>query len=252
MRLFTLLVLLFGIAQTSAYSIPGGYERVLIYYLYSLDCQLNGGTSKRVATGCSKSIGSKQPCTLDQLLRYIAADPNSLPTESAPATSYPELPDMDDTAKKLSAKYTNYDPERDFSGQIHTGKALLNGNKDYSIFLNQLGREAIQLAERSSSDNLRLLMANIEAVRNTRKSAMLSTFITANTDIDVESKPEPLYDGAPDDLKVDVIDLAKTWKKNSGLTKDDLIKRWEENGEGGHQSNLDQLKAALTEIGYHC
>lgn len=79
MRLFTLLIFLFGITQTSAYSVPGGYERVLVYYMYIIDAQLNGGLPQKIATGCNK----KKLCTFDQFLRYIASSTN-LPTQTVP------------------------------------------------------------------------------------------------------------------------------------------------------------------------
>ncbi|OKL59983.1 hypothetical protein UA08_04954 [Talaromyces atroroseus] len=242
MRLIALLILLFGIAQTSAYSVPGGYERVLIYYMYSIDCQLNGGTPKKIATGC-KGTG-RNPCTLDQLLRYIAANPSSLPTRSAPATSYPALPDMDRTASALSTKGPD---GRDFAGQIKPGVALPGASNDYSKFLSQLGGVAISFAT-ASPDNANLLKLNIQAIRNTRRNAQLTTFKAANSDIEVATKPIPLYDGAPDGLTVDIIDAVETVNQNSALTVKELNRRWAANTAGGHSNNVEQLKGVLEDM----
>lgn len=95
MRLFTIFILIFGIAQTSAFSVPRGHERVLLYYLYSIDAQLNGGKPQKITTGCSNS---SIPSTLDQLLRYKVKNPTKVP-QAAPMTSYPSRSSCDERRK---------------------------------------------------------------------------------------------------------------------------------------------------------
>ncbi|KAH8695445.1 hypothetical protein BGW36DRAFT_382707 [Talaromyces proteolyticus] len=249
MRLVTLLLFFFGITQTGAYSEPGGYERVLLYYLYSIDAQLNGGTPKQIATGCKGTRGS--PCTLDQLLRYLAKEPEKLPTRAAPATSYPTLPNMDQTAQGLAIK----DSEgRDFAGPIKLGPALpgFNGAK-YSDFLFKLGWIAIDLAIRSPG-NANLLKTNIQAVRTMRRNAMMTTFTgnPDNSDIHVVTTSIPLYDGAAPALTVNVADAPATVAANQGLTVKDFKKRWLKNSEGGHVDNVAQLKQVLDNMEMAC
>ncbi|RAO67850.1 uncharacterized protein BHQ10_003862 [Talaromyces amestolkiae] len=246
MRLFALLILLFGIAQTSAFSVPGGYERVLLYYLYSIDAQLNGGKPQKIATGCSKS---STPCTLDQLLRYIAKNPSNLP-QAAPATRYPELPPMDDTARALATKDAN---NFDFAGQIITGRALPGASNDYSKFLTQLGELAASFARRSP-ENANLLKINLQAIRNARRNAQLTTFeaVKDNAGITVATNEIPLYDGADENHKALIIDAQKTLTDNPGLTLRDLKTRWMANTEGGHDNNVDSLKLTLDDWDKKC
>lgn len=246
MRLFTLLVFLFGIVHTSAYSIPGGYERVLFYYLYSIDCQLNGGTPKQIATGC-KGTG-KNPCTLDQLLRYISDNPNSLPTRAAPATSYPALPDMDQTAQALTAKGTD---GKDFAGPIQTTHVLEGGSHDYSNFLSQIGFETSNFAYRSP-EHANLLKHNLQAIRNTRRMAQLTSFKMKYPGINAVSTPTPLYDGAPNNLNVDLLNPATTMGPMSKSDRKDFISKWEEVTRGNHAENVKQLGSALKNMEYAC
>jgi hypothetical protein len=251
MRLFTFLVLLFGIAQTSAYSVPGGYERVLIYYLYSIDAQLNDGTPEKIGINCSKTMGISGLCTLDQLLRYIAAKPKELPA-AAPATEYPKLPPMDDTAKALTQKDAK---GYDFAGQINTGRALPGSSADYSKFLSQLGEIAGGFAQKSPG-NADLLKTNLQAIRNTRRNAQLTSFMakTGNSDINVATDNIPIYDGAPDDddHKVKVINAKDTVAQNSWLTLKELGNRWKDNIAGNHEENVESLKLVLEDWDAKC
>lgn len=255
MRLFTLLVLLFGIAHTSAYSIPGGYERVLIYNMYIIDAQLNGGTPKQVATGCRGTNGNGR-CTLDELLRYIADNPNSLPqNRQAPAFAYPDLAPMDSTADELARKDTaGADTGKDFAGQITTGRTLPGSSKNYSTFLTQLADVAIDFALRSP-DNANLLKINIQAIRNARRNAQLTTFIPKNPNIDVAQHNIPLYDGAPTGTNArtaNTIDAPGTVSQNPGLTTKSLGQAWSANQEGGHAENVKSLGAALEKLENAC
>ncbi|EEA26396.1 hypothetical protein TMatcc_005336 [Talaromyces marneffei ATCC 18224] len=236
MRLFTFLVLLVGIAQTSAYSIPGGYERTLIYYLYSIDAQRNGGRPQKIAPACSRSA---TPCTLDQLLRYLAD--GALPNRPAPATSYPDLPPMDRTADAISAKDA---AGKDFAGQVNPGRTLPGASSDWSKCLAQLGDIAMGFAE-SSPEHASLLKANLQAVRNARRNAQLTTFMAANRDINVKFDTIPLYDGADNSRTVEVINPRETVTQNSGLTAKALGERWMGNTEGGHTSNVEALASVL-------
>ena len=115
MRLFTLLILLFGIVQTSAYSVPGGHEGVLIYYLYRIDTRLHGGQPQKIATVATEA----RPVPL---INSSAI----LPAGDVPSDPFPEpgkdagFPDMDTTAKAL---WTKDKKGRDWAGTINTGRS---------------------------------------------------------------------------------------------------------------------------------
>jgi hypothetical protein len=221
--------------------------------MYIIDSLLNDGTPKQIATGCR---GTNGRCTLDELLRYIAKTPSSLPqNRQAPAFAYPDLAPMDTTADALARQdQAGADVGKNFAGQITTGRALPGASTTYSTFLTQLSDVAIDFALRSP-DHENLLKINLQAIRNARRNAQLETFVPLNGDITVVHGDIPLYDGAPTGTggrTADVINAPETVSTNPGLTTQNLRDRWNANTEGGHAENVRVLGAALQKFDAAC
>jgi hypothetical protein len=113
---------------------------------------------------------------------------------------------MDQTAAALTTKGAD---NRDFAGAIQTTHVIQGASDDYSKFLSQVGFVASDFAYRSP-EHANLLKHNLQAIRNTRRMAQLTSFKIANPKINVVSTPTPLYDGAPNNLNVDLIDPGTT------------------------------------------
>jgi hypothetical protein len=78
MNLSFLLFVVSLITSVAAFSEPGAYERLWYWYAYTMDT-----SRSQIATGCSKSVSSKKPCTFTQFMKYIDLDPNADLIESA-------------------------------------------------------------------------------------------------------------------------------------------------------------------------
>ncbi|EED18085.1 hypothetical protein TSTA_118520 [Talaromyces stipitatus ATCC 10500] len=102
--------------------------------------------------------------------------------------------------------------------------------------------------------NADLLKKVLQDIRNIRLEATLKTLLQHNASkgIDVKSISIPLYDGAPDNLKVTIVDAPAIVETNDGLTKKDFKRRWLENADTGHLENTDKLKEVLQYIGMDC
>lgn len=102
--------------------------------------------------------------------------------------------------------------------------------------------------------NANLLELSLQAIRNARRNAQLTTFKAAkeNADITVETSEIPLYDGVDDGHKALIIDAPRTMQQNPELTLRDLSRRWTANAEGEHQNNVDALKLTLEDWDKKC
>lgn len=73
MKLSVFLFVVSLVIPISAFSDPGAYERLFYWYAYTMDT-----ARTKVATGCSKSVSSKSPCTFSQFMKYIDMNPEEL------------------------------------------------------------------------------------------------------------------------------------------------------------------------------
>ncbi|EME81304.1 uncharacterized protein MYCFIDRAFT_198068 [Pseudocercospora fijiensis CIRAD86] len=102
-----LLVLCNGV---NAFSEPGAYERLFFYYAYLVDTQ--GGTkpANKIATGCAKLSGTRNPaCSFNEFIKYISPD-NKAISDVTRNTA----PNVDTTAHLLI--------EKGITGQYEAGR----------------------------------------------------------------------------------------------------------------------------------
>ncbi|KAF9047765.1 hypothetical protein BJ165DRAFT_1403407 [Panaeolus papilionaceus] len=225
-----------------AYSIPGGYERVMFYYAYLMDCQLNGGTPKTIAAKCSKSA---TPCTFDNFLRYIMKEPPA--TIDIFSDAYPAIPPLQDTA--LAVIDNNLAGAVDPS-HVHTDavkndvyEKLLNKVSDFvagKYFSDSLPQE---LRDGGKEAMQRILVA--------RKEAQHTSFFNKAPGSAYTPKyqdPKPTLYG----IEYSKIDPAATVAANPGLDRQTFVSQWKAHIDEGHQGNIDALTKQLENIDYAC
>ncbi|KAK2800703.1 hypothetical protein FQN50_008013 [Emmonsiellopsis sp. PD_5] len=91
MKIAPLAFLIYTAGSALAYDEYGGYDRLYFYYAYLLDAKLNGGTPRKVATGCKKGGGI---CDFNEFLKFIN-DKSS--TADVPGLKDKFNPGIDDT-----------------------------------------------------------------------------------------------------------------------------------------------------------
>jgi hypothetical protein len=88
------------VTLSTAYDLPGAYERLYYYYAYLIDCQLNGDVPKTMAPGCAKYLKIKEKrCNFNQFLEYITKPSTDSTLDFNIATKEP--PPLEETANKL-------------------------------------------------------------------------------------------------------------------------------------------------------
>jgi hypothetical protein len=102
------------VAQVSAYSIPGAYERFLFWYAYKIDGTTAAG-AYTIAGGCSKWAAQTQRCNFNQLCDYIAG--NNRGTTNV--VEDPDIDDLDRWARELPTSATGqYTPQKIMNGGV--------------------------------------------------------------------------------------------------------------------------------------
>ncbi|PPQ99593.1 hypothetical protein CVT24_005171 [Panaeolus cyanescens] len=223
-----------------AYSIPGGYERVMFYYAYLMDCQLNGGTPKTIAVKCGKT-----PCTFDAFLRYIMKEPPA--TIDIFSKPYPAIPPLQETALAVidNDLAGGVDPSHVHTDAVKNDKyeKLLNKVSDFvggKYFSDTLPQE---LRDGGKQAMQRILVA--------RKEAQHTSFFekapgSAYTPKYTEPKPS-LYG-----IEYLKIDPKATVAANPGLEYKTFVTEWKAHIDEGHQGNINALSKQLELIDLSC
>lgn len=180
---------------SAAYSTPGAYERMWLYYSYLADVELGGGTAPMIAAGCPKSMGTGgKPCSFNQFVAYIerSSKPYSLTND--------KMPDVETMAQELEAKgYTRaYDITRVYPG-------LAKGSKFNTLFT-KLGTYLSSSVLFAVDDSVikDSIKHALTAVARTRITATMDVLEKKFTDNDLTPKWTniPVYDGADEQIRM--------------------------------------------------
>lgn len=70
MRFFASLLTLWAtcLGVASGYSMPGGYERMMMFYAYVAECKETNNSPTKIAAGCAKA---PKVCSFDRFMEYI-------------------------------------------------------------------------------------------------------------------------------------------------------------------------------------
>lgn len=131
MKLLFLLTAFLG--YTSAYGDVGAYERLLYYYAYRVDAQINGGTPVKFATGCRKVEGSGKSkiCSFNEFNKFIfKANGNEVVDSwivvNEPDAKNPSLPDPDTVARTMQPdRNGNPAPNRGLGSKYNANKVCV-------------------------------------------------------------------------------------------------------------------------------
>lgn len=236
-----LLALLSSLAFTAAYSAPGAYERMMVYYAYIMDCEANGGVAKSIAPQCAKKFGGGKPCNLNQLIRAIASvDPGDVTVTNR---GYPQILPFQPTVEEIQ--------KQNLAGVIDVGLAnedVGRGGK-YSDFLSKTSNFVVQMLDGKSSQEVKnAARTSMNHVFSSRMSASVVAFIEKNPNLKITTA-EVDIPGTTD--KVTKINFKKS-AIDSGLTKDKLIELWGKEIDGGHGANIQSLQDSILKASYNC
>ncbi|KAJ6445396.1 lipase (class 3) domain-containing protein [Purpureocillium lavendulum] len=235
-----LLCLLGSLASVAGYSLPGGYERMMFYYAYLMDCDSNGGAAKIIAPGCAKAAGhaAGTKCTLRQFINYIAkTKPSKTNIAQVPEGDGDDVVPTVATAEKLV--------QLELTGAVNLG--LVNSHvkqgETYDVLLSKTGEF---LAGKMASDKVRsqvkdLAHVALRSVLKSRMEAATDSFKQANGgDLVVELKDMELD---PED-RVKILDVKKT-AQASGRTDREVMRLFAAHLEGGHKANINTLRGCF-------
>ncbi|OAA55365.1 hypothetical protein ISF_07876 [Cordyceps fumosorosea ARSEF 2679] len=249
--IFHHLLALLGLATFgAAYSLPGAYERLLLYYTYRMDLMTHGTTE--IATGCPGSGG--KPCTLEEFITYINHGDLVLEDEATGTGKKPtkkptkgkldlglnlkegELPPVKKTAQILMEKKIN--------GQIDPQKVVKGTKGDYPALFKKIGdfiSSKWTANPVNAGDAAKFLeikqgaFDSMVAVRNARMEAAVDSW-----------KPAEGFEVIKifDDLGGASVNI-KEMASKSGKKKTELVELFKKHIEGAHQENIKYLKDSV-------
>jgi hypothetical protein len=199
-----------------------------LFYVYRIDCEVNGGTPASIAIGCVGANG-KQPCDFDDLMKYVqrtgkrdasGKDPFAV-TQSSGAGDFGE-PDVTETANRL--KLGGYNALWD-NGKILGTAVLARIGTDFSALYDELAdqvqtwrstRPVTEAVDRLET-GLKEAMLGIHSMR----VADAAKFEFAELEAEFDYKPEkkvPPVTAIDGETTFDVVDVEKTEADHPGFT----------------------------------
>ncbi|RCI14227.1 hypothetical protein L249_6192 [Ophiocordyceps polyrhachis-furcata BCC 54312] len=223
-----LLVFLGSLSLAAGFDVPGGWERLMFYHAYLIDCQTH---DNKPTTMAPKIKGSKD---LNEFIRFIDNVPPETPV-AVTKTRFPDLPPLEETAKNIIASgYTT--PVA--VGRVNTKVTSSN----YDILIVRTGEFIYGQVELGRVDE-KLVTATrkvISAVNVLRRQAAAKSFFekAENAKYKPVYKERPLWAGS--DTKALVMDGLSTAKANNMESKE-LYKIFREHLGDGHSNNIHAL-----------
>jgi hypothetical protein len=227
------------------------------YYAYLIDCQVNGGVPKKIATGCAKvtKTGGRQ-CTFNEFLKYIDVVAKPPKTDKNPPKPLDysvttELnPPLDATAKELEARkimgtymaskiHVDIGDPNDVAGLFKAISSFLSGQ------MSKLPNDELRTPVRLAID--RVAKLRFQASSKVFEEDLQNKF----PGIDIKHKEGPLGEGSSE--KISTIDMRETLKANSGLLSADDLKAalhiWHDDK---HDKNIIHAEAASDLLSLTC
>ncbi|PHH81018.1 hypothetical protein CDD80_4322 [Ophiocordyceps camponoti-rufipedis] len=217
-----LLLKVFFTAWTSAsmalgFAVPGGYERLMFYSAYLIDCAINGNAPTTIAPGCARFYTLPKPCDLNQFINYISQH-RSNPVTKVTEVKFPGHPPLETADKIASMK---------LAGAVRPGVVIDKArNQPYHVVLEQVGIFiAKRIAAEEASRELRAMAHRaMQHVLSCRKAATVEAIVRdldPGSDLEttkVVLKKEPLYASA---VVTEAIDMVET-SKQAGISTEEL------------------------------
>ncbi|GAB7356619.1 hypothetical protein MBLNU459_g7341t1 [Dothideomycetes sp. NU459] len=204
MKIAVVLTIATLLSYVTAYSTPGAYERMWLYYAYLGDCQLiagKPGKTTHIASGCPKVMGTGgSPCSFNQFIAYIERrkEPYSFTDDVKP--------DVETMAKTLekAGVTTAYSPVRVLDGV---------GKEEFARLFEDLGEYLSTTVLFAVDDSIKTPIRNAASgVARARIAATTDAVESAFGDEKVNINPVwkeiPLFKGSSE--KVKVLDAGKT------------------------------------------
>ncbi|KAH6605497.1 hypothetical protein Trco_004650 [Trichoderma cornu-damae] len=234
-----LLVFLSTLAFTAAYSAPGAYERLMVYYAYIMDVQSNNGVAKTIAPTCAQKFGGGKPCNLNQLIRSIAkVDPGEV---TVTTKAFGEIVPFEDTVNEIQ--------RQNLAGVIDVGLAnsSVGRGATYKDFLAKTSGYLVQLLHGNSPQEIKdAARTSMNHVLISRMSASIVAFTERNPDFTIKTKTSQIP-GTEDILTQ--IDF-KASAASSGVTAKTLFGHWNDEIAGGHGANIQALTESISQARY--
>lgn len=154
--------------HTHAFGLYGAYERMYFWYAYQADV-IKNGKATWIATGCKPA-----PCTFENFLKFISADPNykvpalpGLKSEGRRATDRTVLP-LDETARILD--------RAGVTGQYHGDKIAGAAVSDIPAIFEKVARPLHGVTTEANALHVRNAQEAMERVHFRRLSANINAF----------------------------------------------------------------------------
>lgn len=236
MRFFLLLFLSLAqlLVPATAFGLYGSYERVVFYYAWLIDKELNGGTATTVATGASGN-------TLYSFVNYIAGEYKNVPSFTTAAGA-----DIDTLARQLNTLGINgnYEPVRIISetnrvdGVFKAVGKFIGSNLD---------------ATQMDQNLLRSFRAAMQRVQFLRTQARSESVITqlekAGVTVTTKDKTLTFMSGARQTYPF--LDIGATTSNNPGKDVQGLLQGYDAIGgtEYKHLNNIKLITWARCTVG---